>query len=250
MPLQMQKRTRGYILTRQGAEKLEDAKREWESQHGAGCTEEKMRELTSPFKENGLDPGTIRKIFKGEQRVDKKSIRCLFSAFNLQLDDDDLTSEPQACLPKLDPNFLGREEAIANANIPVSQADESDLDALVEKVRSHPYFRDKIQEQCGRLRILDVEWPVGIDNIYIDVNVLEKLPSNRRLELSDFHRFNPATDDLDRLGLGDVREAQVPGLEAVVTYSKLMVLGKPGSGKTTFLKFLAIQGRDRIIRAI
>ncbi len=121
MPLQMQKRTRGYILTRQGAEKLEAAKREWESQHGAGCTEEKMRELTSPFKENGLDPGTIRKIFKGEERVDKKSIRCLFSVFNLQLDDDDLTSELQACLPKLDPNFLGRDEAIADLNNLVRQ---------------------------------------------------------------------------------------------------------------------------------
>jgi predicted NACHT family NTPase len=237
----MPKRTRGYILTSKGAKKLQEAKREWESQHGVGCTEEKMRELTSPFKENGLDFGTIRKIFKGDERKDKKSIHCLFSAFNLQLKDDDLTSEPQACLPKLDPNFLGREEAITNSNILVSQADESDLDALVEKVRSHPHHRDKIQDQCGRLRILDVEWLVRIDNIYIDVNVLEKLPSNRRLELSDFQRFNPTTDNFDRLGLSNVREAQVPGLEAVARYSKLMVLGKPGAGKTTFLKSLAIQ---------
>lgn len=237
----MPKRTRGYILTSKGAKKLQDAKREWESQHSAGCTEEKMRELTSPFKENGLDFGTIRKIFKGEERVDKKSIRCLFSAFNLQLEDDDLTCEPQACLPKLDRNFLGREEAIANLETPVSQGNESDLDALVEKVRSHPHHRDKIQDQCGSLRILDVEWLVGIDNIYIDVNVLEKLPSNRRLELSDFQHFNAARDHFDRLGLGRVREPQVPGLEAVTRYSKLMVLGKPGAGKTTFLKSLAVQ---------
>jgi hypothetical protein len=100
--------------------KLQDAKREWESQHSAGCTEEKMRELTSPFKENGLDPGTIRGIFNGDERKDKKSIRCLFSAFNVQLDDD-LTSEPQACLPKLHPNFLGREEAITDLNILITQ---------------------------------------------------------------------------------------------------------------------------------
>jgi predicted NACHT family NTPase len=33
----------------------------------------------------------------------------------------------------------------------------------------------------------------------------------------------------------------VPGLEAVQRYSKLMVLGKPGAGKTTFLKYLAMQ---------
>jgi tetratricopeptide (TPR) repeat protein len=117
----MQKRTRGYILTRQGVEKLEAAKRERESQLGARCTQEKMRELTSAYKENGLDTGTIRKIFKGEKEVDRESIHCLFSAFNLQLDDDDLTSELQACLPKLDPNFLGREEVIADLNTFVSQ---------------------------------------------------------------------------------------------------------------------------------
>jgi hypothetical protein len=117
----MQKRTRGYILTRQGAKKLEAAKREWESRLGARCTQEKMRELTAAYKENGLDTGTIRKIFKGEKEVDRESIHCLFSAFNLPLDDDDLTSELQACLPKLDLNFLGREEAISDLNTFVSQ---------------------------------------------------------------------------------------------------------------------------------
>ncbi|MCC5661070.1 NACHT domain-containing protein [Nostoc sp. XA010] len=36
-------------------------------------------------------------------------------------------------------------------------------------------------------------------------------------------------------------QPDIPGLEAATRYSKLMVLGKPGAGKTTFLKFLAIQ---------
>ena len=33
----------------------------------------------------------------------------------------------------------------------------------------------------------------------------------------------------------------MPGLQAVEQYPKLMILGKPGAGKTTFLKHLAIQ---------
>lgn len=131
-------------------------------------------------------------------------------------------------------NLVEREEAIA-------YSPENDIDELVQRVRSHSYRHDKIQEQCGHLRILDVNSRVGIDDIYIHVNVLEKLPSTRQLELSDFQNFNPAIDNFDRLGLGKVREPQVPGLEAVTRYSKLMVLGKPGAGKTTFLKFLAIQ---------
>ena len=41
--------------------------------------------------------------------------------------------------------------------------------------------------------------------------------------------------------LGKVRQKRVPGLDAVQQYDKLLILGKPGAGKTTFLKWLAIQ---------
>jgi predicted NACHT family NTPase len=97
-----------------------------------------------------------------------------------------------------------------------------------------------IQEQCGKMKVLDMEQPLDLSDIYISVNVLEKLTSHRRLEIEellndfDLKRFGQA-------GLGKVREPRVPGLEAAKRYTKLMVLGKPGAGKTTFLKHLAMQ---------
>jgi len=115
-------------------------------------------------------------------------------------------------------------------------ASEDNPDVLVQRVRSHPYHKDKIQSLCGKLRILDVEKSVEIDNIYINVNVLEKLPSNRHLDRSDFEPFNKS----DRLGLSRVEQESVPGIEVAANNLKLMVLGEPGSGKTTFLKYLAI----------
>jgi predicted NACHT family NTPase len=110
------------------------------------------------------------------------------------------------------------------------------LDNLVQEVRSQ--YRDTIQNQCGILQLLDINRPVKIDDIYVDVNLLEELPSQQWLEIDDLKNLDPS--EFDRVGLGNIEQKQIPGMQAVATYSKLRVLGKPGSGKTTFLKHLAI----------
>jgi len=78
-----------------------------------------------------------------------------------------------------------------------------------------------------------------LNNIYTDINILEKITGRRRLgnELLQETNF----EDFQRFGLSRITEKPVPGLEAIKKYPKLMILGKPGSGKTTFLKYLAIQ---------
>jgi predicted NACHT family NTPase len=45
-----------------------------------------------------------------------------------------------------------------------------DLDLLVQQVRSQ--YHDTIQSQCGILQLLDINRPVNIDDIYVDVNIL------------------------------------------------------------------------------
>ncbi len=111
------------------------------------------------------------------------------------------------------------------------------LDDLVRMVRSQR--QEKINHQCGILQLLDIGRPVTIDQIYIDVNILEQIPSQQWLELSELETLEP--EDIDRFGLGKIAERQISGMEVVEKYSKLRVLGKPGSGKSTFLKHLAIQ---------
>jgi predicted NACHT family NTPase len=119
------------------------------------------------------------------------------------------------------------------------------IDSLVQKVRSQR--QEKIQDQCGILQLLDVSHPVGIEDIYVDVNVLEKIASKEWFELA--YLQNLGAENFDRVGLGERSLPQLSGMKAVETYSKLRVLGKPGSGKTTFLQHLAIQCNQGLFAA-
>jgi predicted NACHT family NTPase len=115
-----------------------------------------------------------------------------------------------------------------------------DIDAIVQEVRRHCH--NKIQKLYGKMQLLDISQPVDIDNLYVDVNILEEITGYLRRELSELlEGFNPDANDFDRLGLGKVRQQRVPGLNAVTKHSRLMVFGKPGAGKTTFLKHIAIE---------
>ncbi len=118
-----------------------------------------------------------------------------------------------------------------------TKATPVDVDSLVQQVRSQ--HRDTIQNQCGILQLLDVNRPVRIDDIYVDVNILEEVASQQWSEIAELQNLKPT--EFDRVGLGTVEQKQIPGMQAVEAYSKLRVLGKPGVGKTTFLQHLAIQ---------
>ncbi len=111
-----------------------------------------------------------------------------------------------------------------------------ELDNLVRQVRSQRH--DTIQNQCGILQLLDISRPVSIDDIYVDVNILEGLTSHQWFEIAELQKLEP--EKFDRVGLGNIDQKQMSGMLAVETYSKLRMLGKPGVGKTTFLKHLAI----------
>lgn len=111
------------------------------------------------------------------------------------------------------------------------------IDKLVEEVRSQHH--DTIQHQCGILQLLDINRPIHIDDIYVDVNILEAVANQQWLEINDLNTLE--LTEFDRVGLGVVDIPQIPGIETVKAYRKLRVLGKPGVGKTTFLQHLAVQ---------
>jgi predicted NACHT family NTPase len=119
----------------------------------------------------------------------------------------------------------------------MAETDPVGIDELVQRARSQ--HQDTIQNQCGILQLLDINHPVNIDDIYVDVNILEEIASQQWFAIADLQNLAPT--ELDHIGLGAIEQKQLSGMQAVETYSKLRVLGRPGVGKTTFLQHLAIQ---------
>lgn len=119
-------------------------------------------------------------------------------------------------------------------SFPTDPLDDINVVVLRSKIHS------SIQEQCGTMRVLDMSHPIGIEDIYTHVNILEQISGHQRKKIAQLlQEYN--LEEFERLGLGKVTQERIPGLEAVQKYHKLIILGKPGAGKTTFLKYLAIQ---------
>jgi len=125
-------------------------------------------------------------------------------------------------------------------SLPVEEPSPNGVSAanLVEKIRE--LCRPQILQRCGLMRVLDMTQPLELDDIYTSVNILEKINGRRRLDISDLLKLC-ISEEFERPGLGRIAQERVPGRSAVEKYSKLMVLGKPGAGKTTFLKHIALQ---------
>jgi predicted NACHT family NTPase len=148
----------------------------------------------------------------------------------LDLDWREVASNP----PLEGAEFMGKESEVD------FQSALIDIDTLVQLVRSQR--QEKVNHQCGILQLLDISRPVDLEHIYIDLNILEQIASEQWLDLTTLDRLNP--ENIERYGLGKISESQISGIDAVEKNHKLRVLGKPGAGKTTFLKHLAMQCND------
>jgi predicted NACHT family NTPase len=135
-------------------------------------------------------------------------------------------------------------------NLEKIQENATGISTLVKKARAAYY--EKIQDQCSTLYVLDIAQPLNLDDLYIDVNILEEITSQRWLDLTELQNFtfnqtnnyssiqNNIRLEFIRFGLSQLHQKRIAGYEAILKYFKLMVLGKPGSGKTTFLQSIAI----------
>jgi len=94
----------------------------------------------------------------------------------------------------------------------------------------------KILYQHGTIQLLN-QTEIGVDQLYVDVWLLDRSP--RTFQVSESTMLKSFDLRNDRLGLGD-RIKRNEGMEVANNSARLLILGKPGAGKTTFLKHLAV----------
>jgi predicted NACHT family NTPase len=128
------------------------------------------------------------------------------------------------------------DEIYLKPSVPVMTSQEgTDIDELVQSLRKQ--VSTQIQTRCGFMRTLGMSKPIDLETIYTDVYIVEQITANRG--------YSEAVQDLvpeaiDHYGLNPPRKERLPGLEVIQKYGKVMILGKPGAGKSTFLKRLAM----------
>src|SRR5919202_4448442 len=166
----------------------------------------------------GMSPTTVTNFFAGRP-VKRREFHAICKKLNLNW--QEVVDLPQ------------KTESEAPNN---KQSNSSEIDELVQEVRS--LYRDKIQHLYSKIQLLNRQ-QIDVDKLYVDVYVLEKLASESYATIPDLLKGSDLRDGFERLGLGN-REKRSPGFEVATHYPRLMVLGKPGSGKSTFLRHLGV----------
>lgn len=106
-------------------------------------------------------------------------------------------------------------------------------------------YYTSLYEKVGFVLILGRREAEPLENVFTHVNVLDRLSAERR------YTIERLTEEAAPRDFGwHQRVQRLSGDEAVAEYPKLFILGKPGAGKTTFLKHTALRAIRHEIKKV
>lgn len=104
-------------------------------------------------------------------------------------------------------------------------------------------YAGKLEERYNTIRIFGMQKPLPLRSVFVSINILEKITANQRLTIEELDK----QFDRDRRSFGIKRRTK-EGSKVADELEKFIVLGKPGAGKTTFLKYTALRSLDGIFK--
>ncbi|MBI5307157.1 MAG: hypothetical protein HZB37_02165 [Planctomycetes bacterium] len=106
-------------------------------------------------------------------------------------------------------------------------------------------YHDRLKEQYSTMRVLSKSEPVSLEGIFTDAYIFDKPTALRRFDIEELRKAHQEAKSLS--AESDTRHN---ALELAKEKDRLYILGKPGAGKTTFLKYLLLQALDNKIEKI
>jgi NACHT domain len=133
----------------------------------------------------------------------------------------------------------------AQENLEQKQVSFSGLPTETDEVNWLTAYQEHIHRKCGTMQVLDMTEPVKLTKIFTEVNVYQTLKKDRHKAIDDFLKTSQSTPTdksgtFSRMGFTSSSE-RLPGTHLTHRFPKVLLLGQPGMGKTTFLKHLALQ---------
>ena len=93
-------------------------------------------------------------------------------------------------------------------------------------------YHRHIEMMCGNIQVLDMDWPIQLDDVYTEAFFLESPKS--RVERKFVHTLSQNINE------EPYSEQLIPATQVIEKHKRLMVLGPPGTGKSTLLRYLAL----------
>jgi energy-coupling factor transporter ATP-binding protein EcfA2 len=119
-------------------------------------------------------------------------------------------------------------------------------------------YRAKIKKLYGTMQIMGMAKPIPLDHIFTDAYMLDKPTAFSRFDIEYLKQASADPDALSQhagrvngLRLTTEKEkttVEENGKELTIEKDRnLFILGKPGAGKTTFLKYIAVKAAEQLI---
>ncbi|MBE9063185.1 NACHT domain-containing NTPase [cf. Phormidesmis sp. LEGE 11477] len=169
-------------------------------------------------------------------QLSPKAIRNYFARGVGKLDRDqkDAPTVRSATLEALCMSLLGMtyEEAAARHSI-----DLSDKSQLQE-------YRRLLEHNCGNICVLDMQKPIQLEEIYTAARFLDSPRSRAERETAEVFAESYSERITSYSKSEDRRKNFLKAEDVIAENRRLMILGLPGAGKSTFLKHLALYHFD------